>query len=604
VRRLARCVAVAAALAAAGTTAGEMPPSGLAFVHVEANVGGASGGHLALRVDRRVYNFQFQTDGGRAGAGAGLLVLMREDWDRVLFRYSTLENRPLHVASIPLPDADLARIRDYFDRFYLDQQRALDELRAARDDVDHLETLARGRATVRLRGAGLLDPGRRGAPAAAALRERIAERLGPAFLTAAAERAAAGREALALPLGDVGIEPERLRRARELLAEQTALAALGEGWDLAPGAWFADPDDRPLAPEQRARLEAFGVALEERVLALLDSPRPDRGFALLLATARRLAVARSLDEGRLVLLDPLPDGGPTVSPEEVGRHREELAAAVRLAERAWPEERRALLVDPLDEIAYNQLEERAARYRELRDALTSQGGLRLAGGPLIPSRARRVAVGSAGVSREALADALAQARARRDRLRATLAERYGYDLISDNCVHALAAGLSQALGGDAALRAALGIDRDPERALGFIPRVFFAQARAGVPDGQVERIASYRERALEALYRSGRPAAVYLRESNQLTSTLYRHRDEDGSFLFFTSDVVWPRPLYGLANVLWAFGDGVVGMATAPFDRGRRLERAAQGVLFSAPELVFENIRKGSFDAAGLERQR
>jgi hypothetical protein len=36
--------------------------------------------------------------------------------------------------------------------------------------------------------------------------------------------------------------------------------------------------------------------------------------------------------------------------------------------------------------------------------------------------------------------------------------------------------------------------------------------------------------------------------------------------------------------------------------RGDRLVRAGKGVLFSTPELVFVNIRKGSFDAATLRR--
>jgi hypothetical protein len=41
---------------------------------------------------------------------------------------------------------------------------------------------------------------------------------------------------------------------------------------------------------------------------------------------------------------------------------------------------------------------------------------------------------------------------------------------------------------------------------------------------------------------------------------------------------------------------------TAPFDRGARVVRAGKGALFSAPELVFVSIRKGSFDAATLRR--
>jgi hypothetical protein len=36
---------------------------------------------------------------------------------------------------------------------------------------------------------------------------------------------------------------------------------------------------------------------------------------------------------------------------------------------------------------------------------------------------------------------------------------------------------------------------------------------------------------------------------------------------------------------------------TAPFDDGRRLRAGFHGAFFSLPELVFANVRKGSFDA-------
>jgi hypothetical protein len=40
----------------------------------------------------------------------------------------------------------------------------------------------------------------------------------------------------------------------------------------------------------------------------------------------------------------------------------------------------------------------------------------------------------------------------------------------------------------------------------------------------------------------------------------------------------------------------VVGLPAVPFDRGARLRAACSGVLFSVPELVFLNFRKGSFE--------
>jgi hypothetical protein len=90
-------------------------------------------------------------------------------------------------------------------------------------------------------------------------------------------------------------------------------------------------------------------------------------------------------------------------------------------------------------------------------------------------------------------------------------------------------------------------------------------------------------------------AASRLRETNTLTGTIYRPNPDDSVFLFFTDDVVAPRPLFGLANLAVGLGAGVVGLATLPVDRGALLRAGAWGALWSLPELVFVNIRKGSF---------
>jgi hypothetical protein len=86
---------------------------------------------------------------------------------------------------------------------------------------------------------------------------------------------------------------------------------------------------------------------------------------------------------------------------------------------------------------------------------------------------------------------------------------------------------------------------------------------------------------------------VRVRESNTLTSTLYRRNRVDSALLFFTDDTVATRPLLGAVNVvagLWVSAAGV----TMLVDGGELLRAGLRGVLFSLPELAFFNIRKGS----------
>ena len=111
----------------------------------------------------------------------------------------------------------------------------------------------------------------------------------------------------------------------------------------------------------------------------------------------------------------------------------------------------------------------------------------------------------------------------------------------------------------------------------------------------IDVLPSYRLRGLEARYARESRLRVYLEEANTITSTLYVGSVGDETFLLFTDDVTWPRPLYGVANGAWALGATGVGLLAAPFDGTRRLSRGLRSIVATLPELFFMNVRKGSF---------
>src|SRR5262249_42955396 len=67
------------------------------FLAVEANEGGSSGGHLALRLGGVVYHWQSEDD--------GLLRLSRRDAGDFLYEYAVLENRTLQRSRVAVPAA-------------------------------------------------------------------------------------------------------------------------------------------------------------------------------------------------------------------------------------------------------------------------------------------------------------------------------------------------------------------------------------------------------------------------------------------------------------------------------------------------------------------
>ena len=205
--------------------------SELGFVHVEANVGGASGGHAALRVDDEVFHVQQVPD--------GLFRLVRQPWSQFVYVYAGLQNRGLDVARVALSEPDRERVLRVLSRAWVVQEAAFARRDRLERDLAWLEAWAGGAATPPLRGAGLLDPGRAGDPAAARLRARVSTQYGVGFLQAEIERAAQRAQAIG-PGGD-------LEALREALGVGEALRALQEARGLAPAALLARADGSALA---------------------------------------------------------------------------------------------------------------------------------------------------------------------------------------------------------------------------------------------------------------------------------------------------------------------------------------------------------------------
>jgi hypothetical protein len=130
----------------------------------------------------------------------------------------------------------------------------------------------------------------------------------------------------------------------------------------------------------------------------------------------------------------------------------------------------------------------------------------------------------------------------------------------------------------------------------FIPRMSALIVDDTYAVSERERVPSYRDRRVAVMRREENPVWVFLRESNVVTSTLYRPQPRDSIFLFFTDDVGPVRPLFGAVNLVTGLAASVAGVATLPVDGGELLWAGLRGAVSSLPELVFQNIRKGTFD--------
>ncbi|HEX5068448.1 MAG TPA: hypothetical protein VFY49_20165 [Myxococcota bacterium] len=439
--------------------------------------------------------------------------------------------------------------------------------------------------------------------ALARLRARIEAVHGAGFVAA---RIAALRDARArlvpqpLPaLGalDLDSEPALLdtfaSRQADLAAAQTAFELLRDAAPLREDALApADPAAAPLSAAERRALCDFAGALEPELAVLAGSRRPDLGAALLLGAARLLALDQSCASGELLVLDATAgsDAMPLPAPQP-----DALALLQRDADLALARARRVFVGRAFDVRRLSDLEAASARSAWLRRAAGS-GVLRVSDDRPVPGRAApRTDVPRPPIARADLDVALAQAQLRQREAEQAIAALAAYDLTARNCVTELLRTANHALGdAPAEITARLGGYLDADAPGLFVPFVSASAVRAHYRVVRETEIPSLRAlRVAELAAREG-GLATALREVSPLTARSYAPATADSPFLFFADRAPALRPLFGVANLATGAGASLVGLASAPFDAGRRLEAGLRGMLWSLPEFAFVSVRKGT----------
>ncbi len=563
--------------------ANEGPSFGL--IYVEANTGGASGGHLAIRVGPQVFHFQQYED--------GFFRLERTPWPKFLHIYNDIENRPIYFAKTKIGKDKIERLEGHFLRLLMVQQQNFENLRRLENDVSFLKGLLKKNApNIFIEALGLFEDTDKSCKEMALLRHRVSDSLGKDFVRRQLHKLADEAKGLtvfeAINLDDP--LDKRLGRPlfsisemeSELLSMYMALLVLHGAVPIRSTLLY---DVAPLVPGFEPLLKRLSKRIEGSVLRLLESKRPDRGFALLVEMARYQAVKKSLSSHRLLVLDVFDKDSQTVSFKHYENNLDGLRLLLqRLGRDLIDAQRRAVLESNLDEVQYSVLENLGSRFFELKNGLEKRCAIRIMNHQSIPRKGRNVQIPwPVHISdKDKMVKAVTKAY---KHFKKELKRLYYYNLITRNCVTHLVDVLN---------------DCRAETGLMFphavpVPFIYFHSWHASMDVSKTVFYPSYRSRQLRKLYEREYPLLVYLRECNTLSSRLYKPHPSDTAFILFTDDVLFVRPVYGLMNGLYGAINMAFGVATAPFDGGAKFFQGFWGVIYSVPELFLSNIRKGSF---------
>ncbi|WP_208757771.1 hypothetical protein [Leptospira dzoumogneensis] len=576
------------------------------FIYVDANTGQSSGGHSALRFDDTVIHFQYYPD--------EIFRVVRESYERFSYSYNTYSNRTSKIARVAISEKDLDKIRTGFEKLALIQFKHIKNLGSIRADVQFLKEIIRPEKNIRIRTFGYFKK-EEVAESTFALKEELNSGLGKGWLGKARSRIknelnsaysegkfAAFTEAPAVqngiyPFYKEGISSWFLPRLEKL----SVLEILDLGYSLDPETIFLS-SGKPLSEEEKGKLISLRDSLKYSILELIKEENSNWGHSVLVNLARFLVLEKSIKEGKLYFLVTFPESVSQIRPTTWSKDKKGVEASSDLlleASKTFREER--VKSENLTEENYLTWEDLENRDWELRTGLSRGISIRNTFDRLSPDLSGNFVFSFPAPEAELISEYLNRSEKEEETYYENLKRFYTFKLITKNCTSEIFDSLEFILN-EKEYETVLGKRIDPHSSLTFIPFIAYDSITEKWKVKEETMELSHRKVALEQLYESNPKWKTYLKESNVFSSSIYRTNPDDPSFVFFTDDVILLRPIYGIVNLGWGIGNFTLGIFTSPFDKGKRAQNGLNSVFFSLPELVFFNIRKGTFPNAKPDR--
>jgi hypothetical protein len=569
-----------------------------------------------------------------------MIRLEKQDADNFEYNYRFAANRSLHTSQIDVSKETYTLLRDYFNfqhQTQLQQFKLLDDINK---DRLLLKSFLPDKSTqpnhaLRLQGAGVFYNDADFTMNQKSVRSNQSRYLSPTIITLNNEiKKTYGKDFLAQRAAKIisqikSLQPTQWQesittvsesqyppmvysfanRYTDLITAKLAVQVIEQGLALQTDAYIAPAGQMfQLTTQEVAALRLYRKRLNAGLIKLVNSDRPDWGAAVLINSARLIAVDQSIKQGQLVFIDTFESQTDITEKIDLAEYAVQLQTHLKDTRTSLLNAKSLLTQQQVfTEINYSALEMLANRYTELSKATAGEQAIRFYGANLVPTKSIRLPLLVVPeLSIAIIQRSIQQLGVYQQRYQATLKSLYAYHLINRNCVTELFASINRAVlqqiknSGNAnsslqsESRQRLGGYIDATLA-NFIPVTSHHAVRNHYKIVKQASLPSYRLMKLNESYARENDVLVYLRENNTLSSRVYKTNPDDSFFVFFTDNELLFRPLYGAVNTLAGLGQGMLGLFTWPYDEGAMLSSGGNGILMSLPELLFINMRKGSF---------
>ena len=569
----------------------------LDYVYVNANTGQSSGGHSGIRLGELVYHFQFYPD--------QIFHIVREPWSEFRYVYGIQENRTIKIRKISISKETFDFLLERMNEIYLIQKKELDNLVKLENDLKILESISTAGGLIHLKAASYFNSKSTTNNDYKPLLQKIHSKFGRNFILKnlnLTRKKLYQFEFYSYEVGQIPNErkiyPKTIKHFSteylELISLMKVYEVLLDELELNPSSFFEYSFDSTLTLTEirLSQLSKFSEKLENEILNLFELNSTNKGYSLLVTLARYLVIKKSIVNKTNYFLDSYSKNHMLVIGEAIQNKSFLRGVETQSREKVNVLYNDFFTKEDLLEKDYNKLEDLANRHVEILNGINKLEPIRINYEQMMPSKEGDVVLDYDYSKSHLLKSLSTKVRTNKSEYELALQKKYSFNLFNKNCTTELFHSINSFFhNGTIESKERLGGVVNGNDFLVFIP-VYAYYAVGEKYNTQLEmNIPSLRTMILEKNSSNGRSFI----ESNTLTSKYYKFNNEDSLFIFFTDDVIWQRPIYGILNLAVGVGEVIFGIGILPIDKGKRFVKGLQGVFFSGPELLFFNVRKGTF---------